>query len=144
MGEIRTITTLRRKRDEIQASIEAYERQLAQARADLAHVVAAMRIFDASGDRKVIGRYVDTHRLFRYGELMTICKMALADRAKTTRELAFEVMRAKGLDTRDKVLQRAVGNRLIHSLKAAAHRKLIIIVGKRDGVNVWQLPPEKQ
>jgi len=47
MAEIRTDTTLRRKRDEITAVIKLYERQLAQARADLAHVNAAMRVFEA-------------------------------------------------------------------------------------------------
>jgi hypothetical protein len=45
MAEIRTVTTLRYKRDEIVASIKLYERQLEQARADLAHVMAAIRIF---------------------------------------------------------------------------------------------------
>jgi hypothetical protein len=42
MAEIRTVTTLRRKRDEIAASIRLYEQQLGQARADLAHVTAAV------------------------------------------------------------------------------------------------------
>jgi hypothetical protein len=42
MPEIRTITTLKRKRAEIAASIKLYERQLAQARSDLAHVTAAI------------------------------------------------------------------------------------------------------
>jgi hypothetical protein len=41
MAEIRTVTTLRRKRDEISASIRLYEKKLEQARADLAHVTAA-------------------------------------------------------------------------------------------------------
>jgi hypothetical protein len=45
MAEIRTVTTLRYKHDEIVASIKLYERQLEQARADLAHVMAAIRIF---------------------------------------------------------------------------------------------------
>ncbi len=36
MPEIRTVTKLRRKRDEISASIRLYERKLEQARADLA------------------------------------------------------------------------------------------------------------
>ncbi len=36
MAEIRTVTTLRFKRDEIIHSIRLYERQLEQARADLA------------------------------------------------------------------------------------------------------------
>ena len=40
MAEIRTVTTLRRKRAQIAASIKLYEKQLAQARSDLAHVAA--------------------------------------------------------------------------------------------------------
>jgi hypothetical protein len=43
MSEIRTITTLRRRRDEISASIRMYEKRIAQARSDLAHVTAAPR-----------------------------------------------------------------------------------------------------
>jgi hypothetical protein len=39
MAEIRTVTTLRRKRDEIAVSVRLYERQLEQAKADLAHVL---------------------------------------------------------------------------------------------------------
>jgi tartrate dehydratase alpha subunit/fumarate hydratase class I-like protein len=35
MAEIRTVTTLRRKRDEISASIRMYEKKVAQARAGL-------------------------------------------------------------------------------------------------------------
>jgi len=50
MAEIRTVTTLRRKRDKISASIRMYEKKRAQARADLAHVTAAIRIF-AGSDR---------------------------------------------------------------------------------------------
>jgi hypothetical protein len=43
MSEIRTVTTLKRKAAQIAASIKLYERQAAQARADLAHVSAAIR-----------------------------------------------------------------------------------------------------
>jgi hypothetical protein len=43
MAEIRTLTTLNYKRDEIRHSIHLYERQLEQARAELAHVTAAIR-----------------------------------------------------------------------------------------------------
>jgi hypothetical protein len=68
MAEIRTVTTLRRKRDEIVSSIRIYERQLEQARADLAHIQAAIRLFEASGDPKDIPRYMDLHRLFKRRE----------------------------------------------------------------------------
>jgi hypothetical protein len=78
MTEIRTVTILRFKRDQIVHSIRLYERQLEQARADLAHVTAAIRIFEASGNAKDMPRYVDTHRLFKRGEAMMLCKEALA------------------------------------------------------------------
>lgn len=143
MAEIRTVTTLRSKRDEIAASIRLYEQQLAQARADLSHVTAAIRIFEASGDPKGMARYVDTHRLFKRGEPMALCKEALASGPKTTRELAKHVMAAKGLDTGDKVLAKGIGSQLIHALRMQAHRKAIVMVGKRNGVSVWQLPPQR-
>lgn len=101
MAEIRTVTTLRRKRDEISASVRLYERQLAQARVDLAHVTAAIRIFEALGDLAGMARYVDTHRLFKPGEPVALCKEALASGPMTTRELAQQVMKAKGLDPAD-------------------------------------------
>ncbi|HEY3658038.1 MAG TPA: hypothetical protein VGL34_23935 [Steroidobacteraceae bacterium] len=50
MTEIRTVTTLRSKRDEIAGVVEKYERLLGQARADLAYIEAAISIFEASGD----------------------------------------------------------------------------------------------
>jgi hypothetical protein len=68
MPEIRTVTTLRFKRDEIAASVRLYERQLEQAKADLQHVLAAIRIFEASGNPNDATRYMDVHRLFRRGE----------------------------------------------------------------------------
>src|ERR1019366_7940933 len=42
MAEIRTVTTLRSKRAEIIAAIANYEKKLSQARADLAHITAAI------------------------------------------------------------------------------------------------------
>ena len=59
MAEIRTVTRLRSKRDEIAGTVEKYERLLAQARADLAHIEAAISIFEASGDPKGFPAYVD-------------------------------------------------------------------------------------
>jgi hypothetical protein len=43
MAEIRTVTTLRYKRAEIEKSIENYEKRLAQAQPDLAHINALSR-----------------------------------------------------------------------------------------------------
>ncbi|MGC1863520.1 MAG: hypothetical protein WA733_20970 [Methylocystis sp.] len=139
MTEIRTVTTLRRKRDEITAVIKLYERQLAQARADLAHVNAAMRVFEAEGTRD-FQAYIDVHRVFSYREKWPLCEAALREHGPmTTKELALHLMAAKGLDTDDNVLARTIANRLIHSLRMQAMRGRVLMDGKRKGVCVWAI-----
>jgi hypothetical protein len=140
MAEIRTVTTLRYKRDEILASIRLYEKQLDQARADLAHINAAIKIFEASGDPKQMARYIDTHRLFKRGEPVQIAKEALASGPKTTTEIALHLMEVKGLDPNDKVLARAVGQQLVHSIRMQEVRGLIKRAGKKGTSLVWALP----
>jgi hypothetical protein len=140
MSEIRTVTTLQAKRDEILFSIRLYEDRIKQARADLAHVNAAIKIFEASGEVETMGRYVDVYRLYKRGEQITLCKEALASGPKSTRELALHVMAAKGLDTGDKVLAKAVASQLIHSLRMQASRGKIIRDGKKGTALIWRLP----
>jgi hypothetical protein len=82
----------------------------------------------------------DTHRLFRYGEQVVLCKAALASGPLTTRQLAQHVMTVKGLDAGDKVLAKAVVNQLINSLRTQARAGKIALEGKRHGVSVWRLP----
>jgi len=80
--------------------------------------------------------YVDTHRLFPRGELMQLCKDALAGGPKTTKELALHVMKAKGLDSGDKVLAHAMASRMIHALRQQWRRGLIQGEGKVKGARV--------
>jgi hypothetical protein len=49
-------------------------------------------------------------------------------------------MRAKGLDTGDKVLARAISYRLIHMLRKQRMRGGIVTYGKRKGAWIWGLP----
>lgn len=144
MAEIRTVTTLRSKRDEIVSSIKLYEQKLEQAKADLSHVLGAIRIFEASGDPKDIPRYMDLHRLFRRGETWALCKAALAaNGSMTTKELAGSLMASKGLQTGDRVLERALGQKLVNSLIKQELRGQLVCEGKRKGVSVWKLPDVK-
>jgi hypothetical protein len=143
MAEIRTVTTLRYKRDEITAAIANYEKRLAQARADLAHINAAITIFLANGERQTLPPYVDVHRIFAPREAMTLCKAALASGPMNTRQLAQHVMKAKGLDVGDKVLAKAIASRLIHALRQQCRRGLVIGTEKQRGVRVWHLPPTR-
>jgi len=72
-----TVVTLKVKRDDIIHTIRLYEKKIEQARADLAHISAAIKIFEASGEAAEIPRYVDTYRLFKRGEQVELCKQAL-------------------------------------------------------------------
>ena len=140
MAEIRTVTTLKRKREEISASIRMYEKKIAQARADMAHVAAAIRIFEATDRPKDLAKYVDHYRLFKRGEPWTICAAALASGPLDTKQLALAMMKAKGMDLTDAVLAKAIGHRLIHSLRMQEQRGRVKRDGKRRGVSVWRLP----
>jgi len=95
MPEIRTVTTLVAKRDEIEAAITNYERRLEQAGADLSHVNAVISIFEAAGDRDTTTAYTDIHRLFQRGDLTAICKAALAQHGPmNTRALVTHILAA--------------------------------------------------
>ena len=80
MPEIRTVTTLQHKRDEIARSIDDYEARLAQANADLAHIDAAIAIFATGDGQKPVRPHVDIHRLFKRGELADISREDLKGR----------------------------------------------------------------
>jgi uncharacterized protein (UPF0147 family) len=70
MAEIRTVTTLRRKRDEIRRAISNYERKLDQAKADLAHIAAAIHIFEAKGGDTALPAYADRPALSGPGGML--------------------------------------------------------------------------
>jgi hypothetical protein len=119
-------------------------RRLDQAHSDLAHVNATISIFEASGDRESTAAYVDIHRLFRRGELITICKAAFAEHGPMdTRALGVHILTAKGLDAGDRVLAKSVAGRIIHALRMQAPRGKIASGGKRNGVRVWGMFPPK-
>jgi hypothetical protein len=142
MAEIRTVTTLRSKRDEIAGTVQKYERLLGQARADLAHIEAAISIFEASGDPKGFPAYVDVHHLFKRGEQTRLCLTALAEGPLTTRQLALYIMKAKGLDQGDKVLAKSIGGRLIHALGMLRKQGRLLAKGRVKAAMLWELPPE--
>ena len=54
MTGIGTVITACNKRDEIVSEIELYEQELKQAKADQSHVLAAISVFEASGDTVAI------------------------------------------------------------------------------------------
>jgi len=77
MAEICTVTTLRRKRDEIVSSICHYELQLEQAKADLAHVVAATRFISQSPHWLILIRCFFAWPICAQFNLTRVCALGL-------------------------------------------------------------------
>ena len=141
MAEPLIITMLRSKRDEIEGAVVAYEKRLNEARANLAHVTATLRTFEASDDPASLPAYVDVGRLFKRGEVVSICFAALAQEGPLdTRELGLRVVRAKGLDETDGVLRHTVVYRVVQALRIQRKRGRIESLGKRKAARVWALP----
>jgi hypothetical protein len=134
-----TVASLKGKRDEIIDSIKLYEKQLQQSRSDLAHIQAAIHIFEASGNPSEMPTYVDTYRLFKRGEQSALCKEALASGPKSTQELAIHIMEAKGLDANDKILAKSIARQIIHTLRMMFERGRILQDGKNGRVIIWKL-----
>lgn len=141
MAEPHSISILRKKRDRIRDTIAAYEAKLRAAQADLAHVNATLRLFEASGEPEDFPPYIDLNRVFRRGETTQICLEALRSEGPLdTRQLAVRVMRAKGLDTDDKVLVTTVSLRIVQTLRMRARRgQELDGTMRRKGVCVWRL-----
>ena len=144
MAEPLIITMLRSKRDEIENAVVAYEKRLIEARTNLAHVAATLRMFELTDDPASLPAYVDVGRLFKRGEVVSICFTALAKEGPLdTRELGLRIVRAKGLDESDGVLRQTVVYRVVQALSIQRKRGRVESIGKRKAAVVWVLPPHK-
>jgi hypothetical protein len=123
MADPHIVTTLRAKRHELESAIVYLEGKLDEARRDLSHVNAVIRLYEIGPDPQLqFPAHASLNRLFRHGEMFAMCKEALAASGEplTTRELAMAVIRAKGWDQEDKVLRSAIAYRLIQALNMQA------------------------
>ena len=94
MDEPLIIKALQDKRAEIHGRITAYEAQIAQAKHDLAHVNATLRLF--TDVEKQRARYVVSHGFFKKAEIVDLCAQQLSEVSSlTTRQLAERVMCAR-------------------------------------------------
>ncbi len=130
------VQTLSEKRAEILGRIAAYEAQIAQAKHDLAHVNATIRLF--AEPQKQQARYLVSHGFFKKGEIADICAHHLGvDGELTTRELAERVMVERGLDATDATLRNSVVFKVVQALRHAKRRRFVRMVEKRKGMCVW-------
>ena len=99
------------KRAEIHGRITAYQAQIAQAKQDLAHINASIRLFT-----DICVRHLEVD-----GEL-------------TTRDLAERVMIERRLDATDTTLRNSVVFKVVQALRHAARRKHVRMVENRKGM----------
>jgi len=101
MSDPQVVNTLNAKRESIEAYIADMERKIEEARSDLAHVLATIRLFAAEGER--VTAYMNLTRLFPRNELPRLAREALeaAPNGIDTRAIALHVIEAKGLDGSD-------------------------------------------
>lgn len=139
MADPHILTTLRRKRDEMEAAIRAYEKKTEALRRDLAHVNATLRLFELNGEQEVFPVHMDLNRIFKRFEIGRLCHEALAAAPEglDTRELALFVIRAKSFDENDAVLRKAISYRIVQALRMQEKRRRIASSGKRRGIRVW-------
>lgn len=136
MTELLVIQSLKDKRAEIHGRIVAYQAQIAQAKHDLAHVNASIRLFTDPEHQRA--RYMVSHGFFKKGEIADICLLHLqTDGEMTTRELAERVMIERKLDVTDTTLRNSVVFKVVQALRHAARRKLVRMLEKRKGMCHW-------
>ena len=136
MAEPLIIQSLKDKRAEIHGRIAAYQAQIAQAKHDLAHINASIRLFTDPDHQRA--RYMVSHGFFKKGEIADICLRHLEiDGEMTTRDLAERVMIERKLDATDTTLRNSVVFKVVQALRHAARRKLVRMVEKRKGMCHW-------
>jgi hypothetical protein len=140
MAEPHVIGALRNKRAELAGMLRQLEQQLAQQRANLAHVDATMRLFDPDIRPKDIHPKQPRARnaWFRQGECLRLIydELREATQAVTTRELAERIMRVKAIPATDDQRRERVQKTLLASLNRA---KQTIERVEIAGVVCWRL-----
>jgi hypothetical protein len=87
MNEPNILVALRRKRDEIESVIAAYERKIEAAKHDLLAVNQVLRLYEIDGEPRDFPVCIDLSRLWKRGEIVTAARLLLeAEGPLDTRE----------------------------------------------------------
>jgi hypothetical protein len=144
MADPHVISVLREKRALVAGFIEKLERKLEQHRADLTHIDGVLRLFQPDHDPAEIKSkrtYARRTRYFARNELSRLCMDALRvanGKLSTTDEIAGRVMAAKGFESTDAILQKAIGAQSLTLLRSFRKRNLVEQIGLGRGAR-WKL-----
>ena len=146
MAEPHVVSALVRKRAEIAGEIEAAEKRVARLRADLLHLDATLRLFDADAEPLAIPPKRPWRRTgwFRNGELprrVLETLRAAAPEALSPHEITARIMADKGLEAGDgrtvELIRKSVNAYLRERAKDGLMRRVAPPGGGRDAR--WRL-----
>ena len=131
------INTLNTKRKEIEAHIGSLEQDLEQARRDLSTILAAIKVFSADGPR--VTAYMNLSKLFPRHELPKMAQEALAASPDgiSTVGIANHVIAAKGLDSGDRHLRKAIAYKVVQVMRRWEKQRKVSRNGKDGTAVVW-------
>jgi len=134
----------KRHRAKVSGCIERLQRQLDQRRADLTHIDGVLRLFAPESDPEMIRPkrpYAKRTRYFARNELSRLCMDALRDADGAliaTDAIAGRIIEAKGFDTADTVLRKAIGEQALAILRSFRKRGSVEQIGLGRGTR-WRL-----
>ncbi len=142
MSTLQIVIQLLLKRAEIEAQIDSLNDRLSEARADLLHVVAVVRLYDpAAAEGRPAGAYHGATKATKRSDPFTLCKAALESPAEPldTRQIARHVITAEGWDTDDRRLAIAIGHKVGAMMGRLEARGAVRKAGTRDRAALWRL-----
>lgn len=144
MGDTYVISGLTAKRAELLGLAQSYEAKARQVRADLAHIDAALRLFDPTIDLSEIRSNFPTRGQspwFKMGELARLCRDWLRDAVEpvSAETIVRGIMVARGMDAENGEQRRAIILRTLQTLHRMAKRGDVNRAGKGVGV-LWVAP----
>ena len=135
------VTQLLLKKAEVEAQIASLSDRLADARADLFHVTAAVRLFDPTLVDRPATVYHGVTRAMKRRDLFALCRAALeaSPEPLNTRQLARHVITVEGWDADDRRLKVAIAHKVGSVMGRMALRGVVLKSGTREGATVWKL-----
>ncbi|MGB9025602.1 MAG: hypothetical protein WCC40_06530 [Rhodomicrobium sp.] len=130
---------MRSKRGELQRTIRSYEGRLKKAKADLASISAALRVFGEEAEEPLFKK----QSLFPVRHLPRLIFDALRRRndGLDTGEIVEAVMLASGMDAGDRTLRKRVFHSVSNTLLYQAKKQQVTPGEFRGRLRVWRLAP---
>ena len=141
MSTTTIVTQLLLKKAEVEAQIDSLNGRLAEAKADLMHVVGAVRLFDPMAVGRPATAYHGVTKTLRRSEMFALCRAALegAGEPLDTRQLSRHVITSRGWDSDDKRLALAMAHKVGAMMSRFEKRGIVEKVGLNDKASLWRL-----